>query len=107
MIRTILFVYTAGSYGEFIESPDFESEWLRITAQSTKSEVHVYHGLETVPAIVEVLVKAIDGPNKDFIFKAIGTDIPICFMLVTNCLYLKRYIMYLELNLKSLKIKRI
>ena len=52
--------------------PQFESEWLYIEAQSESSDLLVQHGLVSVPALVEVLVKAVDGPNKDFIFKAIG-----------------------------------
>ncbi|XP_060579477.1 uncharacterized protein LOC132736376 [Ruditapes philippinarum] len=59
-------------YGYLIESPDFESDWLRITAQSSGSEIKVSHGLGTAPVLVDVLVKAIDGPNEGFIFKAIG-----------------------------------
>jgi hypothetical protein len=48
---------------------------LRITAQSSGSEIKVSHGLGTAPVLVDVLVKAIDGPNEGFIFKAIGNNI--------------------------------
>lgn len=55
-----------------IGPPQFESDWLLLTAQSTGSSLVVQHGLGTVPGMVEVLVKAIDGPNEGFIFKALG-----------------------------------
>jgi hypothetical protein len=52
--------------------PQFESDWLYIKAQSNVSDILVQHNIGTVPGLVEVLVKALDGPNKDFIFKALG-----------------------------------
>ncbi|XP_060579502.1 uncharacterized protein LOC132736393 [Ruditapes philippinarum] len=64
--------YVGRSYCITIGLPQFESDWLYIKAQSNVADILVQHNLETVPSLVEVLVKAVDGPNKDFIFKALG-----------------------------------
>jgi hypothetical protein len=32
------------------------------------------HGFEELPILVDVQVKAVDGPNKDFVFPASGKD---------------------------------
>ena len=67
--------------------PHFESSWLTLEAQSESSDLFVEHGLGSVPGLVEVLVKAVDGPNKDFIFKAIGNLNVLCFIdcIQSNC----------------------
>ena len=45
---------------------------------SSLSFLEVHHNLGEVPALVEVLVKSVSEPNKDFIFK--GIDISLGFI---------------------------
>jgi hypothetical protein len=54
--------------------PDFESPWLYLQAQAetSKATKTVLHGLNEVPLFVDVQVKSLDYPNKDYIFQAIG-----------------------------------
>ena len=53
--------------------PSWQSDWLDLEAQSnTGSYRAVTHGIGELPLLVRVLVKAVDGPNKDFIFQATG-----------------------------------
>lgn len=59
-----------------IRSPDFDSGWLTIEAADRVNESlarkNISHGLGETPLLVDVQVKAIDGPNKDYIFQATG-----------------------------------
>ncbi|XP_060579503.1 uncharacterized protein LOC132736394 [Ruditapes philippinarum] len=71
-ILVYLHIFIGRSYCITIGLPQFESDWLYIKAQSNVSDILVQHNIGTVPGLVEVLVKAVDGPNKDFIFKALG-----------------------------------
>lgn len=51
--------------------PDFESEWHTLVAQ-TEGSLTITHSLGQMPLLVDVRVKAKDGPNKDFIFPGNG-----------------------------------
>ncbi|KAH3755279.1 hypothetical protein DPMN_189970 [Dreissena polymorpha] len=54
--------------------PDYESAWTDIasSSNSTSSYKVFSHDLGEVPILVDVQVKAIDGPNKGYIFQASG-----------------------------------
>ncbi|KAH3730432.1 hypothetical protein DPMN_056419 [Dreissena polymorpha] len=57
--------------------PDYESAWTDIasssnSSNSTSSYKVFAHKLGEVPILVDVQVKAIDGPNEGYIFQASG-----------------------------------
>ena len=72
--QMIPFTFTeAYRYESGIRYPDFQSSWT--TLKSTVVEeaaVTINHGLGEVPAIVDVQVKSIEEPNKDFVFSGVG-----------------------------------
>mgnify|MGYP000160940045 CR=1 FL=1 len=56
-----------------ISQPDYESAWLELSAQSqSRNTFTVQHGLGETPLLVDVQIKSLDHPNKDFIFPAVG-----------------------------------
>lgn len=62
--------------GAVFVKPDFQSAWIDIEssdniAYTTKT---VDHGLGEVPLLVDVQVKALDGPNQGYIFQATGNS---------------------------------
>jgi hypothetical protein len=73
MIRNISVLGIANSQ---LLLPDFVSNWTRITAgnDSTLSTHYVNHGLGETPLLVDVQVRAIDGPNAEYIFQASGNS---------------------------------
>ncbi|WAR21211.1 hypothetical protein MAR_015185 [Mya arenaria] len=53
--------------------PDYESMWIPMrSGDSEQARVTVKHGLGETPLLVDVQVKAMHAPNKDFIFTGIG-----------------------------------
>ncbi|XP_052770544.1 uncharacterized protein LOC128210316 [Mya arenaria] len=53
--------------------PDYESMWIPMrSGDSEQARVTVKHGLGETPLLVDVQVKAMHEPNKDFIFTGIG-----------------------------------
>ncbi|KAJ8313034.1 hypothetical protein KUTeg_010407 [Tegillarca granosa] len=52
---------------ESLKPPSFVSSWSYIETD-TFNNVNITHNMNSLPAKVEVQIKAIDGPNKSFIF---------------------------------------
>jgi len=60
--------------GSKLPPPDYESDWFTMKSQAgTASFKELRHGLGVYPSKVKVLVKAIDGENKGFIFEGMGS----------------------------------
>ena len=60
--------------GQNLGFPDYDSGWLLMKSQDNElSTLDVHHGLGQLPALVDVRVKSVSEPNKDFIFKGVGT----------------------------------
>ncbi len=54
--------------------PDYESDWFTMKSQDgANSFKEITHDLGVYPSQVKVLVKAIDGENKGFIFEGMGS----------------------------------
>ena len=71
--------------GQGLGPPTYQSDWLLIRAQDNSlSYLEVHHGLGQVPALVDILVKSTDQPNKDFIFKGIGSYIIQLTLVLSN-----------------------
>jgi len=65
--------YGQGQNGSKLPLPDYESDWFTMKSQAgTASFREITHGLGVYPSKVKVLVKAIDGHNKGFIFEGVG-----------------------------------
>ncbi|KAL4232417.1 hypothetical protein ACF0H5_009985 [Mactra antiquata] len=60
-------------YGQTLGLPSYDSEWRLLVSQTIPAELYFTHELGEVPVLVDVLVKALDGPNEGFIFRAAGT----------------------------------
>lgn len=61
------------SSGSKLPPPDYDSGWFTMKSQDgTNSFKEITHGLGVYPSQVKVLVKAIDGANKGFIFEGTG-----------------------------------
>ncbi|XP_052232683.1 uncharacterized protein LOC127845671 [Dreissena polymorpha] len=59
----------------FLSAADYESDWVSIEAYHPTQAVLTFpHGLGEVPLLVDVSIKSTNGPNKDFIFSAIGSQ---------------------------------
>lgn len=60
--------------GAVFLKPDFQSAWIDIesTSDITYTTKTVDHGLGEVPLLVDVQVRALDGPNQGYIFQASG-----------------------------------
>ncbi|KAH3707384.1 hypothetical protein DPMN_066788 [Dreissena polymorpha] len=57
----------------YLSAADYVSDWVPIEAHDPTQAVLTFpHGLGEVPLLVDVSVKSTNGPNKDFIFQAIG-----------------------------------
>lgn len=55
------------------QEPAFDSSWFRMSSQNgVHSFKDIVHGLGVVPSRVEVLIRAINGPNKGYIFSPHG-----------------------------------
>mgnify|MGYP007133268265 CR=1 FL=1 len=56
--------------------PQYDSGWFDIESDSDSTDdnatLHLLHGLGEEPLLVDVQVKAIDGPNIGYIFPAVG-----------------------------------
>ncbi|XP_053396443.1 uncharacterized protein LOC123551022 isoform X7 [Mercenaria mercenaria] len=60
-----------------LKEPDYDSGWVLITsanswAERSKAMRTFKHGFDESPLLVDVQVKAVDGPNKGFIFPGTG-----------------------------------
>lgn len=69
-IKTNIFVTGDG----VLIRPNFDSGWLNINSDTniTNTTKYVAHGLGETPLLVDVQVKAVDGPNQGYIFPAVG-----------------------------------
>lgn len=55
-------------------TPDFDSDWFFMSSQAgINSYVEILHDLGAYPSRVKVLLRAIDGNNKGFIFEGSGS----------------------------------
>ena len=62
------------SGGSKLPPPDYESSWFTMKSQAgTASFKELTHGLGVYPSVVKVLVKAVSGENKGFIFEGMGS----------------------------------
>ena len=69
IITYTLLLHTVSS----ISQPDYQSTWLELRSQSpTGNTLTVQHDLGETPLLVDVQIKSLDEPNKDFIFPAVG-----------------------------------
>ena len=56
-----------------LKSPSFVSPWFKITSNpSGQHRLDIDHDLGEIPVYVQVQVKSISDPNKDFMFPAMG-----------------------------------
>ena len=63
----------AYKYESGIPNPDYTSTWVTLQSNAPGDTKRTFaHGLGEVPALVDVQVKAISGPNKDFVFTGVG-----------------------------------
>ncbi|XP_060566728.1 uncharacterized protein LOC132725602 [Ruditapes philippinarum] len=77
VLVVLMFISNLQSVVSKINEPDYDSGWVPISSGTKWADrlTHVKsfnHGFEELPILVDVQVKAIDGPNKDFVLPASG-----------------------------------
>ena len=59
---------------EETDSPDYDSGWVEMTANTNDAFKEFSHGLGELPEHVQVQVKAIDGANLGYYFDGVGSS---------------------------------
>ena len=59
-------------WSNLLPVPEYQSEWVRLIAQSNASSQYIQHNLSILPSLVTVQLKVTSGINYGFIFEAQG-----------------------------------